>query len=175
MNTVSLRLGALALVAVCSLAFAGLAEARPDKAGDCPGQKPPLTQEQHDGIQKLNQDFMANTLGLRQALMVKKAELNAQLISPTPDTAKVESLSREIGELRGKMLAARLNYKAELAKLGVSFKGCPVTGEGWGPRGHGRSFHDDGCPGSDCERGPRGHFGKHEARGPRGPHGDCWR
>ena len=175
MNTVSLRLGVLALVAVCSLAFAGLADARPDKAGDCPGQKPPLTQEQHDGIQKLNQDFMANTLGLRQALMVKKAELNAQLISPTPDTAKVESLSREIGELRGKLLAARLNHKAELAKLGVPFKGCPVTGEGWGHRGPVRSFHGDGCPGPDCERGPRGHFGQPGPRGPHGPHGDCWR
>lgn len=172
MKPASLRLAVLAFAAACSLALAGPAEARPDWHGDCPGPKAPLTQEQRDAVHKLTQDFMDKTLGVRQALIVRKAELKAQLISPTPDVAKVENLSREIGELRGKMLSARLAYRAELARLGLPMKGCPMTGEGWGHRGPEAGFHGDDCPGADCDRGPRPHFDK---PGHRAPHGECGR
>ncbi|MBQ3059031.1 MAG: periplasmic heavy metal sensor [Desulfovibrio sp.] len=161
MKKMTLRMNALALLAVLSLACADFAQAKPegDIQKDCPRKEVSLSQEQRDAMEKLSREYFDKTLSLRQALMVKKAELEAQMISPRPDTAKVEALSREIGELRGKMTVARINFRTELEKQGIPAALCPALG-----RAHGF----DRGPASDCERGPRSHR-------PHGGHGDCER
>ena len=87
----------------------------------------------------------------------ERAQLDEEMASEDPDPATIERLSREIGELRGKMLAARATARSELAKNGLSAdlyapdaprkrqsRGNEVwQGQGWhhgghhGPRGGG--------------------------------------
>lgn len=178
MKTISLRMTTLALLAALSLTCADFVQAQPDRAPskEGPCQEAPLTPEQMESVKKMSEAFFEQTLPLRQALIVKKAELKAQMISPQPDTAKVIVLSREIGELRGKMKAARITLRVELEKQGIPASRCPMLKEGprhrgpacdrpRGPRHHGAIGHWDCGPGPDHDRGPRGHRG----------HGDCLR
>jgi len=139
MNTSRLRITTLALVAALSLVCADFAQAQPAAhfAKDGPRQEAPLSPEQMETVQKMSKAFFDQTLPLRQALIVKKAELKAQMLSPNPDAAKVETLYREIGDLRGKMAVARLNLREELEKQGIPARHCPMSGMGPGPRQHG--------------------------------------
>ncbi len=70
-----------------------------------------------------NYQNMDSTL---QALAEKRNELDAVLASPNPDPTRIETLSREIGELRGKVHSARASIRSQLAKKGLSpnFLGC---------------------------------------------------
>lgn len=78
-----------------------------------------ITPEQNSAAQKLLKENWNATSATREALSSKYAEMNALLNSENPDTARIESLSREIGELRGKMLESRVKVRSELAKLGL--------------------------------------------------------
>ena len=178
MNTSRLRITTLALVAALSLVCAEFAQAQPEAhfAKDGPRQEAPLSPEQMETVQKMSKAFFDQTLPLRQALIVKKAELKAQMLSPNPDAAKVETLYREIGDLRGKMAVARLNLRAELEKQGIPARHCPMSGMGPGPRQHGFDCDRPHGPrgsgnGPDCDRGPRGH----RDHGGHGGHDGCWR
>lgn len=62
-----------------------------------------------------------NKLGaLRQAIINKHMELEAVLNSPQPDNGRIESISRDIGILQGKILSARAALQAQMQKQGVS-------------------------------------------------------
>lgn len=84
-----------------------------------------LTPEQQETANKLNAEFTAATTGLRQEIMNKRTELNAQINGTTPDATKIEALSKEIGALQGKLLAERASLNAKLTKAGV-----PPMGQG---------------------------------------------
>lgn len=176
MTTFSKRITTLALAGILALGAAGAAQAangrdyRPD-AYAYPG----LSAEQQATAQKLHAESLADTNTLRDALRAKRAELDAQLASPDPDKGKIESLSRDIGELRGKLMAARVDLRAKLAREGIPAEaygpapqgrpgpGGPGYGPGygpcWGPDGHGYGY--------GYHHGRRGgHHG--------GPRGGCW-
>lgn len=135
--------GIFVLALVCALSFgmAGSGFAANDAAdNDYPPYGPRLSKEQIEETRKIFSENYAGMEATRKALTAKRAELDAQLASPTPDKAKIESLSREIGELRGKMLAARVDVRTQLEK-----RGLPTDFYGPGPRGDG---------------GPRWHHGR---------------
>ena len=70
---------------------------------------------------------------VRQSLITKRAELDAQMSSVSPDKGKIESLSREIGELEGKMRSDRADLRAQLDKEGLPMGGYGMgTVTGWG-------------------------------------------
>lgn len=94
--------------------------------------------------------FMVDTIELRKAMAVKQIELRTLYAQPTPDKAKVLTLSNELVDLR-----------ATLAK-----KRNAVMGDF--PRGFGRGF---GGKGRGSHRGPGGGFGGPGMRGPGG--GGC--
>lgn len=83
-------------------------------------------------LQKIFNDNYADMNATRQALTEKRAQLDAELASPNPDRNKIESLSREIGDLRGKMLSARAQVRAELAKKGLPANPYGPGDYGWG-------------------------------------------
>lgn len=78
-----------------------------------------LTQEQKAEYKKIMSASRQATADLRKDLEAKQAELQAQLKSETPDTAKIEALSTEIGAIRGKLLTAKVETNIQLKKAGL--------------------------------------------------------
>ena len=146
----------LALAAILLAGMAGVANAA--QYGDRSG----LTPEQRRIAQEVFDRNYAAMESTRQALTEKRAQLDEEMASENPDGAVIERLSREIGELRGKMLAARANARAELAKDGLS---TDLYSPG-APRERVR-------PDQDVWRGHHGYYGHYGHRGPRG--GGHWR
>lgn len=153
MNFISKKLAVLALACGMVFGMASIGEAAGPMGPDygCPAYGMQLTPEQMEKARKIFTDNYAGMESTRQALAAKRAELAAQLDSPAPDRAKIESLSREIGELRGKMLSARAEVRANLAREGLptDFYGssAPQRGYEYGPyRGwhHGYGRHHGG-------------------------------
>lgn len=142
MKRTTIKMMTLALALSATVAVAGLAEARGmgggygrQGAGPVYGQgynAPALTAEQQAAAQKIFAAHLAVVQPIKQQLIVKQAELQAQMISATPNAAKVEALSKEIGGLRGKMLAERANMNAQLTKEGLPAGGGYGMGRGAG-------------------------------------------
>ena len=127
---------------------------------------PQMNPQQMEMAREIIGRNFANMDSTRQALAAKRQELDALLASPNPDAGRIEKLSREIGELRGKMLAARAQIRSQLAQKGLSpdFLGpdAPERQDnfggpqayhhnryrhgGWGHgRGHGAPYGCGGC------------------------------
>ncbi|MGE9985986.1 periplasmic heavy metal sensor [Desulfovibrio sp. SGI.169] len=160
MKKTTLRTTTLALAAMLVLGFAGISQARGyDDCAGGPRYNAPLSPEQREKAQSIFNSHYAKMDSVRQALITKRAELDAQMSSPSPDKGKIESLSKEIGELRGKMLAARVDLRAQLDKEGLP-TACGHMGPGYGHMGY---DHDMGM-----RHGGHGHGGY-------GGRGGCWR
>ncbi len=84
------------------------------------------------------QKFFEDTLELRKQIVVKSAELNAQMHRQDPDAKAVGRLTGELFELRNSM-----HQKAEDA--GIARNGCDCGGPG--PRGPGHAGSGPGCGG----------------------------
>lgn len=96
-----------------------------------------FTPEQWTIAQKILEKNWSGTSDTRIQLSAKYAEIKAALSASNPDSKKIESLSREIGELRGKILQARVNTREELEKQGLPSDYL----SGHGMRGHSGSWH----------------------------------
>lgn len=162
MKNLKVLSGALVCVMVLGFAAIGQAAAYEEDGYGYPGYGVRLTPDQMDAARKIFKDNYAAMDETRQALAEKRAELNALLASPTPDRVRVESLSREIGELRGKMLANRVEVRNELEKNGL-------PGDFYAPNAAPRRGYYEG-PEVWHHRG--GHHGG--PRGWRGGCGGCW-
>ena len=160
MKKTTLRTTSLALAAILVLGFAGISQARGHGGwDDGPRYNAPISPEQQEKAEKIFSSHYEKMDSVRQSLITKRAELDAQMSSPSPDKAKIESLSREIGELRGKMLAARTDLRAQLDKEGLPM-GYGHMGPGYGHMGSGY--------GMGMHHGGYGHGGY-------GGRGCCWR
>lgn len=145
----------------------------------CPAFGPGLSPEQMQQAQQIFNESFASMDGTRQTLAAKRAELNALLASPNPDKGQIERLSTEIGQLRGKMLAARADVRAKLQQQGLPADfygpGAPRGGNfgpnpGWGCPG--MMMWDNGPQGwNDGPRGGWHHGPRHGGRGH--GHGGC--
>lgn len=164
------KLTTLALAAILALVAAGAAQAagrdyRPDAQAYAG-----LTTDQQAKARKIHDETVAATSETREKLRAKRAELDAQLASPEPDKGKIESLSREIGELRGKLMAARVDLRARLAKEGIPAEAFePASGprNGFGP---GNGGPGNGGPAYGPGPGPDGGYGYGYHHGRRGGH-----
>lgn len=195
MTLFSKKFTTLALAGVLALGMAGAAQAagrdyRPDaQAYQGYPANPGFSAEQQAKAKKIHDETVAATSETREKLRAKRAELDAQLASPEPDKDKIESLSREIGELRGKLMAARVDMRAKLAKEGIpaeAFEAGPGPrngfGPGNGPANAGPGYGPGPCWGPDGGYGYGYHHGRHGGHhrggwgngyGPRGGCG-CW-
>lgn len=146
------------------------APARPNYQMQPWGQN--VTPEQWQQAQQIFNESYGQMEQTRQALAAKRMELDQVLAMPNPDRGKIESLSREIGELRGKMLAARVETRDRLASQGLppdcfAMHNGP-RGENWngGPCWYGNNAYNGNWNGW-------GHHGGHRGHG--GPRSGCWR
>ncbi|WP_165078713.1 MULTISPECIES: periplasmic heavy metal sensor [unclassified Desulfovibrio] len=169
------KLTTLALAAILALGMAGAAQAagrdyRPD--AQAYQAYPGLSTEQQAKAKKIHDETVAATSETREKLRAKRAELDAQLASPEPDKDKIESLSREIGELRGKLMAARVDLRAKLAKEGIpaeAYEAAPGPRNGFGPGNGGPANAGPGYGPAPCW-GPNGGYGYGYHHGRRGGH-----
>lgn len=157
---------ALAAV-ICTLVFAGSitnaagwnpgSDVTPDGRDQLWGQR--LSPQQRQQAEKIFNDNFASMEATRQALAEKRAELDDELQSDNPDTDKIEAISRQIGELRGKMLSARVKTRSQLAEQGLP-----------------DDFYGPGGPRVKGKKRPRGpevwHGGPHHGRGHHYGYGD---
>jgi zinc resistance-associated protein len=96
-----------------------------------------LTTEQRTQLEKLDRTFYDQTTDLRDDLWKKTTELDALLSTTDPDLAKVESLQKEISDIRTELDEKRLDYELEVRKitpevrLGAGY-GHPMGGSGPG-------------------------------------------
>ncbi|MHC1712790.1 MAG: periplasmic heavy metal sensor [Solidesulfovibrio sp.] len=152
---VGITLTSLAVLALTS----SLAMARPGGgpgmmgggpgAGGCPGYgqgaMAQLSPEKQAAFQKLHDAYTTKTTQLRATLGVKMAELNAAAVAPTPDQSKIDALTKDIGEIEGKLL----NEKTQL-RIQVTKEVGPGVMGGWG--GHRGGGHRGGGNGP-CAQG----------------------
>lgn len=101
--------------------------------GSGPGAMAQLSPEKQAAFQKLHDAFAAKTAQLRADLGVKMAELNAATVAQNPDQAKIDALTKQVGELQGKLLGERTQFRIQVAKE----VGPGVMG----------GYHHGGCPG----------------------------
>lgn len=114
------RLISLALALVALLGIAGLANAQMMGHGMTQGYAGSgLSPEKQAVAQKIYADYNAATASLRQQLTSKQYELDAQLVSATPDDKKVQALTKEVSDLRAKLFEAQVNLQSRLTKEGV--------------------------------------------------------
>ena len=127
----------LALVTFAALTFASTAAWANHHCGNNNGMGnqgySQLTQEQQATVQKLHNDYYAQTSALRQQLQSKRYEYNALLTAQKPDSGKIEAVAQEMEGLRQKLDQQRVKFDIALAEAGV-------------PRGAGMGY--GGCRGS---------------------------
>ena len=139
-------LSALAILALTSsLALARGNMGGQGGQGNCPGMGGgwgQLSPEKQAAFQKLHDAFAAKTAQLRADLGVKMAELNALSVAATPDQAKIDAVTKQIGDLQAKLLSERTQFRIQVSKevgAGVAGGGCPGMGGGMG------GYHGGGC------------------------------
>jgi zinc resistance-associated protein len=97
-----------------------------------------LTDEQRTQLDNLYNKFYEDTANTRSQLWAKRAELNALLSSPNPDSEKAKALQKEISDLRAKMAQDRLALDLEVQKINPDARyGGPMGGYGYGAPGGG--------------------------------------
>lgn len=90
-----------------------------------------LSVEQQAALQKIYQEQGQAISSLSQQLMDKQYELNAQIASPNTDEKRTQTLAKEITDLNGKILEARISLQKQLTKEGLPASAgfvCPMTG-----------------------------------------------
>lgn len=138
---------------------------------------PPLTQQQQTAMQQILNETSGKLGPLHDELARKEAELQGILDSTTPDQGRIASLSREIGDLRGKIMNAQIEMRGKLANAGIPAVptqryvqpnwgqqwngGCPGGPNCWGAQGG----YGAPCWGGNFPRHGRGHYGYHHGYG----------
>ena len=92
-----------------------------------------LTQEQQATVQKLHDNYYAQTSALRQQLQSKRYEYNALLTAQKPESGKIEAVAKEMETLSQQLDQQRVKFDIALAEAGV-------------PRGAGMGY--GGCRGN---------------------------
>lgn len=100
-----------------------------------------LTPGQQKQVEQIYRDDGQRIFALRQQLMSKQYELNALVMSQSPDEKRIQSLTRDIASLNGQILEAETTMQQQLFRSGVPMRGygmCPMCDMGMmGRRGMG--------------------------------------
>lgn len=90
-----------------------------------------LTEAQQATVQKLRNDYYAQTNALRQQLTSKHYEYNALLTADKPDSAKIEAVAKEREALNQQLDQQRVKFDVAMAEAGIPRHG----GMGYGCQG----------------------------------------
>lgn len=93
-----------------------------------------LSPEKQAKAQQIYADYYAKTITLRQQILSKQSELNALIYSGKDDEKKIQSLTKEISDLRSKIFESQVALQRQLAKEDLPSMGGMG---GYGPMGPG--------------------------------------
>ena len=143
----------LSLALAATLAFAGMAAARPHYMGGPGG----LTVEQMTAMQELGQQYGQKMQPLMQMQWAKQSELEALYAAGAKDDdAKVQSVRKELTDISNKLYAADADMRKQMQDKGIPYMGgMGMMGRGFGPCGGYGPRGGMMGPGY----GPRGHMG----------------
>lgn len=152
MRSINRKFAGMAASLALILCVSATAEARRDAYHHYGGAQYDwqLTPEQQAQAQQILNESYASLQNTREELAYKRSLLDQQLASSNPDSATIEKLSREIGELKGKMLAGRAAARSRLQQQGLppdclGHWGAPgydmPMNNGWGRYGRHRGWH----------------------------------
>ena len=110
------------------------------------GGNPALAPEQQKELNSLDQKFSNDTSALRNNIWNKQNEMTQLLNGENPDTAKLQTLQKELSTLKSQMADKRLAYKLETRKVAPQGAYGGVYGSGYG---RGRSGYG-GNRGGSC-------------------------
>jgi len=138
-KTLITSLAAVAVLAMSAVSYAG--PHGPGRGlGPCGGAGfgPSLTAEQQAALKTAYEDYAKKAAAVGQDLYAKNLELEAELAKAAPDAKRVASLTKEVNDLRGKVFAEQVQFRASLAKNfgirgGAGFGFGPGRGRGMGP------------------------------------------
>lgn len=119
MNLPVRKIGALVLATAMVCGFSGLASAKGQRGEGAARYMEQLNPEQQKKAAVIFEEGKIAARQVREEIRAKKAELDQIMKSANPDTARIEALSRELGELRGKELNARMATAEKLKKAGL--------------------------------------------------------
>lgn len=143
----NIRLITLSLAILAVLGTVSMAVAQPWGRGPGAGLAgiPPEKQEQ---VAKIYAEGRQKLYELESRKWDRQAELNALLAAPKQDSAKIESLAKEIGNLSSMAYQERVALQQRIAKeTGVNL---PLAG------GHGPGGGRGGCPYMQSQSGSAG-------------------
>ena len=104
------------------------------------GGNPAATPEQQQ-LNNLDQKFLNDTSALRNNIWNKQNEMTQLLNGENPDTAKLQTLQKELSAMKSQMADKRLAYRLETRKL------APQSADGGGyARGRGGYGRNRGGP-----------------------------
>lgn len=174
MKKISTFMVALGVLFMGTIMLNPMAEARMGRP-DCPNYRgmsalPELTEEQNKKLNGLFEEHQTTMGQIHQKLVEKEAELRLATVSEKPDAQKITTISKDIGELRGQIITARMAFDNKLSQEGFDnirrsgrfggdcFMGGEGRGRGYGHgyehgyhgkgRGMGRGYHGNGYHGS---------------------------
>lgn len=118
MNLTMKKLAVLVLATglFCGASFP--AEAKEGKGHGAMRYMEQLSPEQQSQARAIFEEGRSANQSLREQIAAKKAELSQIMKSANPDSARIEALSKEIGQLRGKEMLARMDTVEKLKKAG---------------------------------------------------------
>lgn len=129
--------------------------------------QPQLTQEQMEKAKQIFLNASGKMDNIRQSLYNKQNELNAEMSKPTPSNDKISSLSREVGELRGKLLSLQNDIRSQLTKEGLP---AEAFEQNYAPANMPPYYQGMPCYNEPCYNGNGPCWGGAHMRGP----GHCW-
>ena len=91
-----------------------------------------LPPEKQAIVKKLHGEFRQSTEKAREALTAKNRELRELMSAPSPDEGKIQTVAREIADLRTTVYLARIDMQTKLAKEGIAFGHGPSEGHAKG-------------------------------------------
>ncbi|MBU1003605.1 MAG: periplasmic heavy metal sensor [Proteobacteria bacterium] len=112
-----------------------------------------LTPEQQQQLDTLQNDFFARTETLRQETYAKHLELEALLAATKMDKGKIEAVTKQLVDLKGKMFQESVTFREKVREAGIQDFG---RGRGFcGRSGQGKGATPGNCPGQGQGNGPR--------------------
>lgn len=111
-----------------------------------PGSYGNLSPDQAQKLDQLRQSFYSDTANLRNELWSKTAELNSLLNAPNPDEQQVQTLQKQINDLRAQLSDKRNNFELQARKISPEAGYAFGYGPGYGPRmGRGYGYGPGSC------------------------------
>jgi Spy/CpxP family protein refolding chaperone len=89
----------------------------------CP-QYQNLTAEQKTKVDKIMQDFKAKVMPLIDQMRTKQVDLDKQFENPAANESKINSLAKEVSNLRSQIFSAHIQARLDMAKAGFISADC---------------------------------------------------